>query len=430
MSAPGSVPGSAGRLAGFAERVRNLLVRPYREWQAIADEPTTTREIYLEYVAPLAAMAIAGAFVGNTLVGVEDGMRTLRAGLAAASVAAVTAFALALAGVFLLSRLTAKSAGRGDQRRTLSLRVVAYSMTPVWLAGIVAGVPLLTPLLLVGGLYGVLLLILGLRLVLRCEWIEAIAQAAIVTAGALVLGLGALFVIGFTSGLAGVGKPLLRGGPADVARYAGAAGGIVGRALAESDAEGRARMGDAVGGVGTSIADMFRSPPRGRDLFEQLEYTVAVLGASGRMVEPVPPEALAALLPPSLRGMWRTEIAAGPETQRKLRGSSARARYENSESSITLSVADAGESAGLLRVLAWFDPHLDRTTAWGYERRRRHEGRFVDEKYNHADRYGKVGVIVADRFVVGAEGSNVDAAALSEAVQAVDANLLMALAPR
>ena len=52
---------------------------PWREWTLVAHEPTTARDIYLGYVAPLAAIGAIAPFVANTVIGVDTGPTHVRA---------------------------------------------------------------------------------------------------------------------------------------------------------------------------------------------------------------------------------------------------------------------------------------------------------------------------------------------------------------
>ncbi len=431
MPASVFVPHGGGRIVGLAERVRNLLVSPAREWEAIAAEPTTSRDIYVGYVAPLAGAAAVASFLGETLVGIREGFATVRAGVIPAFAGVLVGFAFAFVGVHLLARIAARIAARpGEDGRLPALRVVAYGSTPAWLAAILTGIPPLADLAWVGGLYALFLLFLGMRTVFRSHDLEACLLALVIAICAVLFAVVTTFVSGFANGALGLGKPTVVRGTAERAWMIGAVGTIAGRIAAESDADGRARMADAVGALFASVLDTLRGEQGAKDPFDQVWVTAAVFGAAGKTVAPVPPEALAPLLPPSLEGMSRVEATAGPDVALGMRGSTATARYRNGDGAITLKVTDAGEAAGFMRLYAWFDAYRDKTTARGYERKRRLDGHFLEEKYNGGDRSGTTVLLVDDRFGVRAEGTNVDDAALLAAVRAVDARKLASLARR
>ena len=67
-------------------------------------------------------------------------------------------------------------------------------------------------------------------------------------------------------------------------------------------------------------------------------------------------------------------------------------------------------------------------TADGYEKVSTVNGRLVSEEWNRESKSGKYSLVVADRFAVSAEGSAGSVEDLKQAVQAVDAGRLEALA--
>ena len=105
-----------------------------------------------------------------------------------------------------------------------------------------------------------------------------------------------------------------------------------------------------------------------------------------------------------------------------------RARYESGQDSVSLEIADMGQGAGIGRVIAWFDPALDRTSDWGYKRSYWLHGNYVREEYDRRDRSGLVGMMVADRFALTARGTGVAPGQLMATVRAIDVAKLAALA--
>src|SRR5256884_4224835 len=58
-----------GAWMSLRDRVTNILLRPSDEWRGIAPEPSSVREVYLSYVAPLAAIRPPASVVGLSLIG-------------------------------------------------------------------------------------------------------------------------------------------------------------------------------------------------------------------------------------------------------------------------------------------------------------------------------------------------------------------------
>ena len=119
------------------DRVKNILLTPKAEWPVIAGEAATTQSIFVGYVMILAVIGpIALA------------LRTGALGLAFA----IVNYVVALGITFLLALIVdalAPSFG-GEKNFVQSLKLVAYSYTAAWIAGIFSILPF------VGGIIGLL----------------------------------------------------------------------------------------------------------------------------------------------------------------------------------------------------------------------------------------------------------------------------------
>lgn len=182
----------AGTTTGLRERVKRLLLSPRSEWNAIAAEPASAMDVWLGYVIPLAligpiALAIAQVGFGTSfpLVGV------VKADLATGVAAALLTFAFTLVQVAVLATVVHAMAPKfgAVPDRLGALKVVAYSMTPVWLAGILYLLPVLAFLTVLAGLYAFLLCLFGLGVVMRCTPQQALGYAFSALAIAFVLWL-------------------------------------------------------------------------------------------------------------------------------------------------------------------------------------------------------------------------------------------------
>lgn len=198
-------------LSGLVARAKGILVSPSTEWPIIASEASTPRDIFLFYVAPLAAIGAIASFIGSTLIGFPVPLiGTVRLGFFAGLSSAIVMFALAFVGVFVLALIVDKLAptfdGQSDSLRALKL--VAYSYTPAWIAGILHLVPVLNILLLIASLYGLYIMYLGLPVMMRNP-----REKSAVYMGVLVVCSIALFLlIGLlASCVGGMGMGLLSG---------------------------------------------------------------------------------------------------------------------------------------------------------------------------------------------------------------------------
>ncbi len=180
------------------DRARNILMQPKQEWQVIAAEATTPKELYQEYVLPLAAIGPVATLIGASLLGFRIPGGTFRVPLGASLVYAAASYALTLLGVYVFGLIiNALAPSFSAQRDPLqALKVAAYSSTPGWLAGVFALVPALSILGTLGALYGLYLVYLGLLALMRPAEEQALSYTAVV----IVCGILIFFVIGAICG--------------------------------------------------------------------------------------------------------------------------------------------------------------------------------------------------------------------------------------
>lgn len=195
-----------GHAVRLTDRVKGILRSPRREWPVIATESTSAADIYTGYAMPLAAvgaLALFLSFVGLRIPMHGVASEDLFNGIAAA----ILAFALALAHLFFLTliveALTRSFGGQCDRVRALKL--VAYSYTPIWLAGIAYLFPALSILWLAAAGYALWIAFVGLPVLARCPPPQA-AKIALLAAVAgfvlfIVMGTVVAGFAGFRPGL-------------------------------------------------------------------------------------------------------------------------------------------------------------------------------------------------------------------------------------
>src|SRR5947209_13575630 len=108
------------------DRVTNILLRPQEEWTVIAGERSRMSELYLSYVAPLAAIGPLASIVGLSVIGYGNPVtgRT-RVAFGTSIGHAVVAYVGSLIGVYVLAliieRLTPSFSGWEDQLEAFKL---------------------------------------------------------------------------------------------------------------------------------------------------------------------------------------------------------------------------------------------------------------------------------------------------------------------
>jgi hypothetical protein len=191
---------------GLIERVKNIIMTPATEWPVIDAEASSAQAIYMQYVAPLAAIGAIAGFIGNCFIGRNYAfIATYRTPLVSGLVAAAVAYVLAFVGVFIVAMIVDMLAPNfGGQKDSLkALKVAAYSATPGWVAGIALILPSLSIIAALAGLYGIYLLYLGLPVLMRCPKDKAVVYTAVTFVCMIVV----YIVIGaITAAMVGVGS--------------------------------------------------------------------------------------------------------------------------------------------------------------------------------------------------------------------------------
>lgn len=149
------------------ERAKNILVSPKTEWEVIKGEQTTTADLFTKYAMILAAIPAIATFIGQSLVGISLGpFGSFKIPISDGILYAVLQYLLTLIGVYLSAFVVdalAPSFG-STKDMTASLKVVIYSWTAAWVAGIFGIIPSLYILSFLG-LYSFYPLYLGLKIV-------------------------------------------------------------------------------------------------------------------------------------------------------------------------------------------------------------------------------------------------------------------------
>jgi len=187
-------------------RVIRVLTQPADAWRTIAGEAATVEGLMRSYAGPLAAIPAVAQLIGFSVVGMPVPVvgGAIRIGIVRSFANAVVAWVFALVGAWIAAMVIEKLAptfqSKGNTAQALKL--VVYSMTPVWIAGVLYFVPPLAPLVVIAELYAVYLFYLGLQPVMSTPSDKVIpymvvsALAIIVVSYVLAAITAAIFGIG------------------------------------------------------------------------------------------------------------------------------------------------------------------------------------------------------------------------------------------
>lgn len=188
----------------LVERVKSVCLSPDSSWTRIANEHAEASTLIVNYVLPLAGAAAVAQLIGAVVIGQSFGyLGTYRMPITTALGVAIASLIFAAVGVIVMSFIIDALAPTfgATKNREQALKVAVYSATPVWIAGLLQIIPALGLLVLVGSLYALYLLYLGLPRLMKCPQEKAIAYVGSVIACAIVIGVIGSLVVGRIGGV-------------------------------------------------------------------------------------------------------------------------------------------------------------------------------------------------------------------------------------
>ncbi len=146
------------------DRIKNMLLTPKTEWQAVEAENAPHMKVFTTYVVPLALIPAVAAFIGYGLIGYSVlgvHVSSIGWGIRQAIVQYIAMLGGAYITAFVIDALAANFGSQKDSNRAFSL--VAYAYTPMFIGGIFYLLPSISWLASLTGLYGLYLLYVGLQ---------------------------------------------------------------------------------------------------------------------------------------------------------------------------------------------------------------------------------------------------------------------------
>jgi hypothetical protein len=146
-------------------RVKGILFSPTNEWKIIAKEDKSPALVFKGYLLPLSVISVITCYIGYGIVGSNQGMFGLVATAELGYRYAAFSFFNLITGPFITAFIIAIIASFFNTKRSYNrtFRLVAYSYTPALVASLFYIVPVLSPIVILAGLYGLYLFYLGLK---------------------------------------------------------------------------------------------------------------------------------------------------------------------------------------------------------------------------------------------------------------------------
>jgi hypothetical protein len=395
--------------SGLIERVKNILLKPAETWSIIAEEPATIGGLYTGYAMILAAIPPVAGFIGGQVFGISFLGVTYRPAFIGALVGAILQYVLALIGIYILALIVNALAPSfdGQKNQVQAVKVAVYAYTASWVAGIFGLVPVLAPLAILGGLYSLYLLYVGLPRVMHAPLAKAMGYTAVTVISAIVITI----IIGIVVSALGLGA-------------INAAGG--GHVTGSSSSGG----GAGTLHIGGATVDLDKLNAAAKQMEAAGKRVAANNDGDTKPVAAISADILKGLLPSSFSGYARGDVEANSGGVAGFSGTNVEARYAKGDAHLKLSITDLNAAGGFAALAGAFGVETSKETATGYEKLGKVDGRMTTEEWNRDSKSGKYGVLVADRFMVEADGQGADMDDLKAAVSAVGPNNLEKLAKK
>lgn len=407
---------------GLVDRAKNICLTPKTEWPVIAEERSETASLMTGYVAPLAIIGPIAGFISGSIIGHSIPFLggTIRTPMLMGIGLALFAFVMAFIGVFILSLIInalAPSFG-GEKNSQQALKVAVYAYTPAWLAGVFTIIPYLGWLLaLLGGLYSLYLVYLGLPKLMKCPEEKSIGYTVVVVICAIVLSIiiGAIGTMFAGAGMMATGGLGRMSSPGSSVTF---------------DKDSPVGKLEAFGKTMEDAGKKMEAAQKSGNQEDAMKAAMGGLGAAfggGKSVEAVDIEKLKPLMPENFAGFAKKSSRSEKNGVAGLMVSKAEAEYgDGAGKNVHLEITDMGVASGMMGFASWMSVQGEKEDQYGSEKTQKVNGRLVHEKSRKSGG-GEYSVVVADRFMVEAKSGSVDLNTLKSAVASLDLGKLEAM---
>ena len=153
----------------LVERARAICLSPAATWPVIEQESTDYQQLFVPYMVILAAIPAVATFIGMSIIGIGGFGMSFRVPFVNGLGMMISQYIMTLVMVFawgwLISALAPTFGGQPNVLQGVKLSV--YASTPSMLAGVFGIIPTLGVLSILGGLYALYLVYLGLPVLMK-----------------------------------------------------------------------------------------------------------------------------------------------------------------------------------------------------------------------------------------------------------------------
>jgi hypothetical protein len=170
------------------ERARAVIVKPGPTWTVIEQEATDWQRLYVPYMVTLALIPAISSFIGWSVVGMGSFGVSMRLPVLSGLGLMVSQYAMTLVMVFvwgwIISQLASVFGGQANLMNVVKLSV--YASTPAMLVGVFRAMPGLSILSLLGGLYSLYLVFVGLPILMKSPPDKSVAYAVVAAVAGII----------------------------------------------------------------------------------------------------------------------------------------------------------------------------------------------------------------------------------------------------
>lgn len=184
----------------IVERVKSIILKPAQTWPVIEQEATDWQQLYVPYMVILAAIPAVAGFIGWSILGVGGFGMSMRipVGTGLGMMISQYIMTLVMVGVWgwLINLLAGTFGGQSNLMNAVKLSV--YASTPAMVAGVFSAIPGLAILGMLGGLYSLYVLYLGIGVMMKNPPEKSLPYVAV----AAVVGIiGSVLISAFSAAL-------------------------------------------------------------------------------------------------------------------------------------------------------------------------------------------------------------------------------------
>jgi hypothetical protein len=149
----------------LVDRAKNIILNPSKEWEVIKTESISNSDLFTKYAMILAAIPAVCGFIGYSLFNVSYGLFSYKISVGSSITWAILQYILNLGGVYLLALIIDALAPTFGCTKDLNaaLKIVVFSYTPAWVIGVFNLFPVLSTIVLLGSIYSLILMYMGLE---------------------------------------------------------------------------------------------------------------------------------------------------------------------------------------------------------------------------------------------------------------------------